>query len=190
MLTLVETAGEKGTKAMAILVEYGDCPKCWQESETARTMGFDPDKGIICEAGHTFESNPDFHAPKKIHTLEEKTAPAAKKRAAAPVAVAEPEDDPSLAAASPSPGLAEEPPQPGENPPARSQNVFANRPEGNLAVSANQALRLPGRDLLFGLVIPETLADNLAAYAEEQKTALADILNGVVINILKQEWWR
>ena len=57
-------------------------------------------------------------------------------------------------------------------------------------VAANGAARLPGRDLLFGLVIPETLADNLQAYAEEQKRPLAEILNQEVINILKNEWWR
>lgn len=171
---------------MTLLVEYGDCPRCWQETQTARPVGFDPEKGIVCEAGHKFDAAPEFRAPKKLHTLE----PEAPRESASssPAESAPARASEGTAEASPAPSVGLDPScQTGPlSPVAVSGSSFANRP----AVGANEAVRLEGRDLLFGLVIPEGMADNLAAYAEEQKTTLAEIVNGVVVNILKQEWWK
>lgn len=159
---------------MSVIVEYGECPLCWKESKTATTVGFDPEVGIACAAGHKFADNPDFHAPKTEVALEPTDSPNP------------PRLEAEAAPAEESVQLSDEAAASAPDPVAPLGGAVFTRS----AVQAGEDLRVPNRDLLFGLVIPETLADNLVAYAEEQKKPLSDILNGLVINILEQEWWK
>jgi len=163
---------------MSVIVEYGECPLCWKESKTATTVGFDPEVGIACSAGHKFEENPDFHAPKAEVAVEPTDAPNPHRLEPESAPAEESVQQSDESAASGSEGL------PDAVPPLGGA-VFTR-----LRVEAGESKRQGNRDLLFGLLIPETLADNLAAYAEEQKKPLAEILNGLVINILEQEWWK
>ena len=165
------------------LVNYEvECPLCRVQG-LHREVGLYP-SGIACPEGHTFEEIP---SPSSV---------------AKPTGVAEPKSEPSAESQSVSPAgittaaVADTVPEPlpavpgGYEVTGFPENMAATSEVLSRRVAAGGSVRLPGRDLLFGLVIPEGVADNMTAYAEEQRRPVADLIQERLIQVLEQEWWR
>lgn len=192
---------------MARIVEYTvECPTC-KVAGIAAMLGFDPEKGISCEAGHQFEQLPgNFPSPEsepKTDSVEEKTQSEPGEPAADQVRFSDVVKERKESAY--------------QNEPPAAQQTEGELPisalkEARLAISAEirgivsgvsaavnikpDALvgvggryLLPGGDTLFGLRISEQWYEAIRQEAENRGQSFAEYMQDFINNVALQYEW-